>query len=134
MTLLSQLSNCCDFVKSVSFSYLDLAKKPITFRNMSRQFSIIISKYVHFWTLVLKTILKRIKFLFQQYISCRSLNFDPTYKNEYHGDFPLFWKSGIWGLVDHFVACTKMFLEVSLGSRCFSGLKHFYGTLLQGLD
>ena len=49
------------------------------------------------------------------------------------GDFPPFWKSGILGLVDHFVVCTKIFLEVigpyknvkqefSLDSKIFTGL------------
>ena len=49
------------------------------------------------------------------------------------GDFPPFWKSGILGLVDHFVVCTKIFLEVigpykkvkqefSLDWKIFTGL------------
>ena len=40
------------------------------------------------------------------------MNFDPTYGNGRHGDFPPFRKSEILGLVDHFVVCTKIFQEV----------------------
>ena len=97
---------------------------------MSLQFSINSSKYVHFWTLFLNTILILIKFLFQRYISCRNLNFDPTYEIWRHGYFPPSWKSE---LVDDFVVSTKIFLEViglyknvkqkfSLHSKVFTGL------------
>ena len=105
-------------------------KKAITFKKMSLQFSINSSKYVHFWTLFLNTILILIKFLFQRYISCRNLNFDPTYEIWRHGYFPPSWKSE---LVDDFVVSTKIFLEViglyknvkqkfSLHSKVFTGL------------
>ena len=87
-------------------------KKPTTFKNMFRQFSINSSKYVHFWTQVLKTILILIKFPFQRYISCRHLNYDPTYEDGRHSDFLPFWKLGTLVLVDHFVVCTKIFLDV----------------------
>ena len=40
------------------------------------------------------------------------MNFDPTYENGCHVDFLSFRKSGILGLVDHFVVCIKIFLEV----------------------
>ena len=52
------------------------------------------------------------QFPFQWYITCRHLNFDPTYENRHHGNFSPFWKLGILELVDHFVICTKIFLEV----------------------
>ena len=55
--------------------------------NMSLRFSINSSKYVNFWTLVLKTILILIKLPFQRYVSCWHLNFDTTYENGQHGDF-----------------------------------------------
>ena len=56
--------------------------------------------YIQFsriWTesegmLVCKTILILIKFPFQRHISCRHLNFDPTYENVHNCDFPPFWK------------------------------------------
>ena len=96
----------------LSHFFLMIFNKTYSFKNMSFRFSISSSKYVHFLTLVLKTILILIKFIFQRYISCRHLNFDPTYENGYDGDFLRFWKSAILGLVDHFVVCTKLFLEV----------------------
>ena len=105
--LVKQLLWFCNFFISWRF----LRKKPTTFKTMPLRFFINSSKYVHFWTLVLKTILILIKFPFQQYVNCRRLNFDPTYENGRHGDFPRFWKSGILGLVDHFVVCTKIFLD-----------------------
>ena len=82
-----------------------------------RFLSILSSKYVLFWILVFKTILILIKFPFQWYINCRHLNFDATYENGRHGDFPPFWKSGILGLVDHFVVCIKIFLEFTRSSE-----------------
>ena len=111
---------------------MTIVNKTYNFKNISFQFSINSSKYFHFWTLVIKTILILIKFLFQRYINCRYLNFDPTYENRQNGDFPLFWKSEILGLVDHFAVCTKIFLEVigsyknvkqefSLDSKFFTG-------------
>ena len=78
---------------------------PFSFLSIVRNMS-------NFCTLVLKKILILIKFPFQWYISCRHLNFDPTYENGHHGDFLPFWKLGIFKLVDHFVVCTKIFLEV----------------------
>ena len=74
-----------------------------------RFLSILSSKYVLFWNLVFKTILILIKFPFQWYINCRYLNFDATYDNGRHGDFPPFWKSGILGLVDNFWFASKFF-------------------------
>ena len=79
---------------------------------MPRRFSISSSKDVHFWTLVLKTILILIKFPFQRYMSCRHLNFDPTYEIGHHSGFLPFWKLGTLGLVGDFVVCTKIFLDV----------------------
>ena len=49
---------------------------------------------------------------FQQYVNCRHLNFHPRYEYGRHGGFLPFRKSGILGLVDHLVFCTKTFLEV----------------------
>ena len=97
---------------------------------MSLQFSIKSSKYVHFWALFLNTILILIKFLFQRCISCRNLDFDPTYGIWRHGYFPPSSKSGV---VDDFAVSTKIFLEVigsyknvkqkfSLDSKVFTGL------------
>ena len=105
-------------------------KKAITFKKMSLQFSINSSKYVHFWTLFLNTILILIKFLFQRYISCRNLNFDTKYEIWCHGYSQPSWKSG---LVDDFAVCTKIFLEIigsyknvkqkfSLDSKVLTGL------------
>ena len=79
------------------FSILTIFNKTYNFKNMSFRFSINSSKHVHFWTLILKTILCLIKFPFQRYINCRPLNFDLTYENGHHGDFLPFWKSGILG-------------------------------------
>ena len=121
------------FLSYFFISWRFLTKKLTSFTNMSLQFSINSSKYIHFWTLVLKTILILIKFPLQRYISCRHLNFYSTYQNGCHGDFPPFWKLGILGLVDHFVVCSKIFLEVitpckkvkvefSLDSKIFTGL------------
>ena len=100
---------------------------------MSLRFSINSLKYVHFWNLVLKKILILIKCSSQRYVICRHLNFDLIYKNGCHGDLLLFWKLNILGLVDHFVVCTKIFLEVIgpyknvkqefyLDSKIFTGL------------
>ena len=107
---------------------------------MSLRFSINSSKYVHFWTLVLNTILILIKVAYQRYISRRHWNFDPTHEIWGHGDFPPFWKSGILRLVEDFVVCNKMFLEImgpyknvkqkfSVDSNIFTGLYY-----RQGLD
>ena len=121
------------------FCILTIFNKTYNFKNMSFRFSINSSKYVHFWNLVLKTILIPMKFPFQRYISCRNLNFDPTYENRHHGDFSPFWKLGILGLLDHFVVCTNFFSGNHRAiweseTRIFSGLKKFYETLSQGLD
>ena len=110
-------------------------KKPTIFKNknISFRFSINNSKYVHFWTIALETILILLKFPLQQYKSCRHLNVDATYENGRHDGFPSYWKSGILGLQDRFVVCTKFFLEVtgwyrnlkqefSLDSKIFTGL------------
>ena len=86
--------------------------KSTNLRIWSFQFSINSSKYVHFWILVLEKILILIKFPFQRYINCRHLDFVPTNENRHRGNFPLFWKSEISGLVDNFAVCTKIFLEV----------------------
>ena len=96
----------------VIFCILTIFSKTYNFKNMSFRFSINSSKHVHFWTLVLTTILILVKFPFQWYISCGHLNFDPTYENGHHDHFPAFWKSEILGLVDYFQVCTKSFLEV----------------------
>ena len=105
---------------------------------MSLQFSMNSSKYVHFWTLVLNTILILIKFIFQRYVSCRHLNFDPTYKIGRHGDFPSFWKLEILGLIDDFLVSTKIFWKsqghIRTWNNNLSGLNNFYGTLFQGMD
>ena len=93
-------------------SWQFLTKKSTTCKKMFLCFPFNSWKYVHFWMLVLKTILIPIKCPFQRYISCRHLNFDPTYNNGCHGDFSPFWKLGILGLVDHFVVWSKFFLEV----------------------
>ena len=58
-------------LKSLFHILMNFNKKATTFKKVSLQFSINSSKYVHFWTLVLNTILILIKFLFQRYISCR---------------------------------------------------------------
>ena len=94
------------------FCILTTFNKTYNFKNMSLRFYIKNSKHVHFWTLVFNTILILNNVPFQQYISCRHLNFDPTYKNGRHVHFSPFWKSGILGLVDHFEVCTNYFLEV----------------------
>ena len=109
-----------------------LTKKPTTSKNMSLWFSINSSKYVHFWTLVVKAILILIKFPFQQYISCRHLNFDPAYENGCHSDFLPFWKLRTLGLLDHFVIWSKIFLEVigpckNLRQGFFLDLRIFMG-------
>ena len=95
------------------FSYLGrfFNKKTTTFKNMSLQFSLNSSKYVHSWTLAVNKILILIKFPFQRYISCRHLTFDPTYEIGCHGNFPPFRKSGILALVDYFGVCTIIFLK-----------------------
>ena len=122
-------------------SWWFLTKKPTTFKNMSLRFSISSLKYVCFWTLVFKTILILIKFPFQRYISCRHLNFDPMYDSGRYGDFPPLWKSGMLGIVDHFVVCIKIFLEFlgpyknvkqefSLDSKVFTEL-YYRGLTIQ---
>ena len=119
-------------------SWWFLTKKSTTFKNMSLQFSINSSKYVHFWTLVLKTILILIEFLFQRYVSCRHFNFDPTYEIGRHGHFPSFWKLEILGLIYDFLVSNKIFWKsqghIRTWNNNFSELKNFYGTLFQGLD
>ena len=82
--------------------------KATTYKNIPLRFSINSLKYAQLGTLVLKTILVLIKFPFQWYISCRHLNFDPTYKTGLHGDFLLFWNSRILRLVDDLVVPTKI--------------------------
>ena len=109
--------------------------KNTTFKNISLRFFISSSKYGHFWTTVLKTILILAEFPFQQYISCSHLNFDTTDEYGLHSGFLPLWKSRILALVDHFVVCTKLFMEVieeyknvkeelSLDSKIFTG--HYY--------
>ena len=49
-------------------SWQFLIKKRTTFKHTSLRFSINSSKYVHFWTLAIKTILILIRFLFQRYM------------------------------------------------------------------
>ena len=103
-------------------------KKPTTFKNMSLQFSINSSKYVHFWTLVIQEILILANLSFWWYISCRHFNFDPltpTYENGHQGNFPQFWRSRICvfcGLCHIYFLWTQKFLWDSitaLGLRCF---------------
>ena len=82
---------------------------------MPFRFSINSSKYVHFWTLALQTILIMKKFPFQRYISCELI-------------------------VDHFVVCINTFLEFIgsynnvkqefyLGSKFFRGLYYMAWTI-----
>ena len=122
-----------DFVKLFFYIFAIFNKKATIFKNMSLRYSIKSWKYVHFWTLVLNTILILKKFPFQLYISCRHLNFDTTYEIGHHGNFLPFQKLGILRLVDNFVVCTKIFLEaiepyknvrqkISLNSKIFTGL------------
>ena len=63
-----------------------------------------------------------IRFPFQQYISFRHLNFDPTCENKNHCDFSPFWKSENVGLVHHLAVCTKIFLE-DIGLRTHKNVK-----------
>ena len=58
--------------------------------NVSLRFSINSLQHVPFWTPFLKGMLILIKFSFQRYVTRRHLNFDPTYENGRHGDFPPF--------------------------------------------
>ena len=60
------LNNWFDFLKSIFNILIIFSKKPLTFKDMSLRSSINSSKYVHFSTLVLKTILILMKFPFQQ--------------------------------------------------------------------
>ena len=117
---------------SYFFLYRRFLTKPTTLRICPFGFlSITRNMFIFF----LKTILILIKFPFQQYISCRHLNFNPIYENRHYNGFLPFWKSQNLGLVDHLAICTKMFLEVirpnkymkqerSLDSKTFIGLCH----------
>ena len=131
--------NCCGFVNSFFHILTIFHKKSTTFRIYFFQCSINSSKYVHFWTLVLKTMLTLIKFPFQRYISYRHLNFNATFENGCYGDFPSFRKQEILRLLHYFAVCTKSFLEIigpykNVNQEFSLDSKKFYETQLQGLD
>ena len=126
------------FSKSFFHILMIFNEKATTFKTMSLRLSMKSSKYVNFWTLVLNKILILTKLSLQRYISCRHLNFDPTYQIGSHGDFLPFWKSGIlgasWqfcGLHQNFFGSNRAIYERE--TKIFSWLKIFYGTLLQSL-
>ena len=98
---------------------------------MSLRFSLNSSKYVHFWTLVLKTINPN-KISFTTIYKLQAFEHRPHVSN-WVPHFPPFWKFGILGLVDDFMVCIKIFVEViwpckNLKQQFFQSSKNFYET------